>query len=135
MACRVENHVVAVGPVDEVLARVVDDVLSAHGSYQFHLRRAAHARDLGTERLGDLQGEPAHAAGRPDDQHVLFSADNSSNLLALDPATGKTLWHLNAGGRMVASPMTYQLDGKQYLLFAVQDLLYAFALPEGAAKP
>jgi len=50
-------------------------------------------------------------------------------LLALDPVTGKTLWHLNAGGRMDASPMTYQLDGRQYLILAVQDVLYAFALP------
>jgi acido-empty-quinoprotein group A len=61
--------------------------------------------------------------------HLLFSADNSGNLLALDPATGKTLWHLNAGGKLDASPMTYQLDGRQYLLFAVQDNLFAFALP------
>ena len=64
--------------------------------------------------------------------HLLFSADNSGNLLALDPATGKTLWHLNAGGRMEASPMTYELDGRQYLLVAVQDVLYAFALPPAA---
>ena len=61
--------------------------------------------------------------------HLLFSADNSGNLLALDPATGKTLWHLNMGGKLDASPMTYQLDGRQYLIFAVQDILYAFALP------
>jgi acido-empty-quinoprotein group A len=65
--------------------------------------------------------------------HILFSADTSGNLLALDPATGKTLWHLNAGGRMVASPMTYQLDGRQYLIAAVQDVLYAFALPQNSA--
>jgi alcohol dehydrogenase (cytochrome c) len=64
--------------------------------------------------------------------HLLFSADNSGNLLALDPATGKTVWHLNVGGRMVASPMTYQLDGRQYLIMAVQDTLYAFALPDHA---
>ena len=62
--------------------------------------------------------------------HLLFSADTSGNLLALDPATGKTLWHLNAGGRMVASPMTYELDGRQYLIAAVQDVVYALALPE-----
>src|SRR3984957_151143 len=61
--------------------------------------------------------------------HLLFSADNSGNLLALDPATGKTLWHLNAGGHMQASPMTYELDGRQYLIVAVQSILYAFALP------
>lgn len=65
--------------------------------------------------------------------HLLFTADNSGNLLALDPATGKTLWHLNAGGHLVASPMTYQLDGRQYLIIPVQDIVYAFALPERAA--
>jgi alcohol dehydrogenase (cytochrome c) len=61
--------------------------------------------------------------------HLLFSADNSGNLLALDPATGKTLWHLNIGGKLDASPMTYELDRRQYLVFAVQDILYAFSLP------
>jgi acido-empty-quinoprotein group A len=61
--------------------------------------------------------------------HLLFSADNSGDLLALDPATGKTLWHLNAGGRMAASPMTYELDGRQFLIIPVQDILYSFALP------
>jgi outer membrane protein assembly factor BamB len=67
--------------------------------------------------------------------HLLFSADNSGNLLAIDPSTGKTLWHLNAGGRMDASPMTYQLDGRQYLIMAVQDVLYAFALPMAPQSP
>lgn len=65
--------------------------------------------------------------------HLLFTADNSGNLLALDPATGKTLWHLNVGGDLVASPMTYQLDGRQYLLVPIQDILYAFSLPQHAA--
>jgi alcohol dehydrogenase (cytochrome c) len=65
--------------------------------------------------------------------HLLFSADNSGNLIALDPATGNTLWHLNVGERMVASPMTYELDGRQYLIIAVQDILYAFAMPENVA--
>ncbi len=62
--------------------------------------------------------------------HLLFSGDTAGNLLALDPATGKTLWHLNAGGEMVASPMTYQIDGRQYLILAVGENLFAFALPE-----
>lgn len=65
--------------------------------------------------------------------HLLFTADNSGNLLAIDPATGKTLWHLNVGGGLLASPMTYELDGRQYLLVPLQDNLYAFALPEHAA--
>jgi len=36
---------------------------------------------------------------------------------------------LNGGGRMAASPMTYELDGRQFLIIPVQDILYAFALP------
>ena len=31
----------------------------------------------------------------------------------------------------MASPMTYQIDGRQYLIVPVQDVFYAFALPEG----
>lgn len=65
--------------------------------------------------------------------HLLFTADNSGNLLALDPATGKTLWHLNVGGGLLASPMTYELDGRQYLIIPVEDMLYAFGLPERVA--
>ena len=60
---------------------------------------------------------------------LLFTADNNGNILALDPASGKTLWHLNAGGDMLNGPITYQLDGRQYVLMAVDDTLYAFALP------
>jgi acido-empty-quinoprotein group A len=62
--------------------------------------------------------------------HLLFTADNAGNLLALDPATGQTLWHVNLGGRMESCPMTVELDGRQYLIVSAQDLLFAFTLPE-----
>jgi acido-empty-quinoprotein group A len=62
--------------------------------------------------------------------HLLFGSDTQGNLIALDPATGKSLWHLSVGAPMQSSPMTYQIDGRQYVLMAVQDHLYAFALPE-----
>jgi Glucose dehydrogenase len=59
---------------------------------------------------------------------LLFSADTSGNLLALSPSTGETLWHINLGGRVPNSPMTYEAGGKQYLVFACGDTLYAFTL-------
>ncbi len=62
--------------------------------------------------------------------HLLFTADNSGNLLALDPETGKSLWHVNIGANVPNSPMSYELDGRQYVVFAAQDTLYGFALPE-----
>jgi acido-empty-quinoprotein group A len=61
---------------------------------------------------------------------LLFTADTSGNLLALDPATGKTLWHLNVGDTVVASLMTYEIDGRQYLIVPAHDTMYAFALPD-----
>jgi len=60
---------------------------------------------------------------------LLFTGDNSGNLLGIDPESGKTLWHVNAGGNLVASPMTYELDGRQYLLTPVQSVIFAWALP------
>jgi hypothetical protein len=34
------------------------------------------------------------------------------------------------GGALQASPMTYQLDGRQYVILPVDNVLYAFALPQ-----
>ncbi len=62
--------------------------------------------------------------------NLLFTGDSQGNLLVLDPATGKTLWHVNAGGSMLSSPMTYELDGRQYVVEGVQGVLYCWALPE-----
>ena len=64
--------------------------------------------------------------------NLLFTADNSNNLLALDPETGKTLWHVNLGASFGSAAMTYELDGRQYLLTPVGGTLFAWALP---AKP
>ena len=63
---------------------------------------------------------------------LVFTADTSGNLLALNPASGETLWHLSMGGELLASPMTYQIDGRQYVILPVDNVLYAFALPESA---
>jgi alcohol dehydrogenase (cytochrome c) len=61
---------------------------------------------------------------------VLFTADNSGNMMALDAADGRTLWHAGAGGRTENCPMSYELDGKQYVVMAANDVLFAWILPE-----
>ena len=61
--------------------------------------------------------------------HLLFTQDGSQNLIALDASTGKTLWHMYPGGSMNTGPITYQLDGRQYVVFPVDSVVYAFALP------
>jgi alcohol dehydrogenase (cytochrome c) len=62
--------------------------------------------------------------------NLLFTADNSDNLLALDPATGKTLWHVPLGARVATGASTYELDGRQYLLMPAGNIIFAWTLPQ-----
>ncbi len=61
---------------------------------------------------------------------LLFTSDNSNNLMALDPESGKALWHVNLGARMQSAPSTFELDGRQYLLTPVGGSLLAWVLPK-----
>ncbi|HLY60675.1 MAG TPA: acido-empty-quinoprotein group A [Terriglobia bacterium] len=86
--------------------------------------------------VGTGQGSLSNGAGiLTTAGHLLITGDDSGDLIALDPATGKSLWHLYAGGRLTGCPMTYELDGRQYILTAVDSVLYAWALPENSAHP
>lgn len=58
---------------------------------------------------------------------LLFTS-NGTNLIAFDPANGKILWHTSLSGSPSAGPITYMLDGKQFLLVAAADTLFTFAL-------
>ena len=58
---------------------------------------------------------------------LLFTS-NGSNLIAFHPATGKILWHAGLTANPSAGPITYLLDGKQYVLVAAGDSLYAFTV-------
>jgi alcohol dehydrogenase (cytochrome c) len=59
--------------------------------------------------------------------HLLFTS-NLNYLIAFDPATGKILWHAGLTGSPSAGPITYALDGKQYVLVAAGDTLFSFTL-------
>jgi len=58
---------------------------------------------------------------------LLFGGDVSGNFVAFDPATGKPLWHSRIGN-VSNAPETYLVDGKQHVLVAAGDALYAFGL-------
>ena len=59
--------------------------------------------------------------------NLVFGGDTSGNLVAYNAATGKPLWHARLG-QVSNAPQTYLLDGKQYVLVAAGDTLYAFYL-------
>jgi alcohol dehydrogenase (cytochrome c) len=58
---------------------------------------------------------------------LVFAGDAGGNIVAYDAATGTPLWNSRIGG-VTAPPQSYMLDGRQYLLVAVNDMLYSFVL-------
>jgi acido-empty-quinoprotein group A len=61
---------------------------------------------------------------------LLFAGDGSLHLVALDPATGKIVWHTDLASNVSNGPETYLLDGKQYLVVGAGPQLYAYALAQ-----
>jgi PQQ-dependent dehydrogenase (methanol/ethanol family) len=60
---------------------------------------------------------------------LLFYGDPSGNVVAVDARNGKTLWHFATNGENKASPMTYSVNGKQYVALAVGPNILCFGLP------
>ena len=60
---------------------------------------------------------------------LLFGGDTSGHFIAFDPASGKILWHAGVGASISNGPISYELDNRQYIVAAADDMLYAFALP------
>ena len=58
---------------------------------------------------------------------VIFSGDGSGNFAAFDQKDGKPLWHSRIGN-ISNAPQTYTVDGKQHVLVAVGDALYAYVM-------
>jgi alcohol dehydrogenase (cytochrome c) len=58
---------------------------------------------------------------------LVFGSDNGGNFVAWDAVTGAPIWHTHIGD-VTNPPITYMLDGRQYILVATTDTLFAFAL-------
>jgi alcohol dehydrogenase (cytochrome c) len=61
---------------------------------------------------------------------LLFFCDDDGSFGALDAKTGKPLWRFPLSARWHASPMTYTIDGRQYVAVAVNSSIVAFGLPQ-----
>jgi alcohol dehydrogenase (cytochrome c) len=60
---------------------------------------------------------------------LVFSGSDEGNFYALDALTGKPLWDFQTGASIADNPMSYQVDGKQYVTIAAGHALFAFGLP------
>jgi outer membrane protein assembly factor BamB len=61
---------------------------------------------------------------------VVFAASAEGNLIALDARTGNVLWHFQTGGQIMSSPISYNVDGTQFVAITAGNMVYSFALPE-----
>ncbi len=60
---------------------------------------------------------------------LVFYGDDSGALAAVNARTGVPLWHFQTSESFRASPMTYAVDGKQYVAVAAGSNIVSFALP------
>jgi alcohol dehydrogenase (cytochrome c) len=59
---------------------------------------------------------------------LLLTGSADGYFFALNAFTGKELWHISLGGRVHAAPMTFAVDGKQYITIAAGNVVYTFGL-------
>jgi len=60
--------------------------------------------------------------------NLLFAGGPSNDLVALDASNGRALWHSVLNGTITNGPITYELDGRQYVVVATGDMLWSFVL-------
>ena len=73
------------------------------------------------KRMGGILG----TAGR-----LVFYGDLSGYFVAADERDGKTLWRLPLNTTIKTSPMTYAVDGEQFVALAVGSSIMCFGLPQ-----
>lgn len=61
---------------------------------------------------------------------LVFGGGMDGNFMALDAKSGRPLWHVYLGGPNASGPITYAVNGKQYIIGTGDDAMYAFSLPD-----
>ncbi len=103
----------------------------AGADYTVHSRGELRAIDYATGEIRwahDLSGSAAGAGVLTTAAGLTFTGDSANSAMALRTSDGATLWHAGIG-RVGNSPITYELDGRQYVVIGGGSALYAFALP------
>ncbi len=65
---------------------------------------------------------------------LVFAGTSDGFFKALDARTGDELWRISLGGAVQASPMTFEVNGRQMIAVAAGGGLFAFALPPSESE-
>jgi alcohol dehydrogenase (cytochrome c) len=103
--------------------RVIDDGDDAHGGI-----RALEAT------TGKLRWEfplltPPYAGVLSTGGGLVFSGSEEGNFFALDAENGNLRWQLQLGAAIKANPVSFAIDGLQYVAIAAGSALFVFGLP------
>ena len=60
--------------------------------------------------------------------NVVFAGIRDGNIVALDAKTGQLRWRFATGASISASPISYAVDGQQFVALAAGNTVYAFTL-------
>jgi len=60
--------------------------------------------------------------------NLLFAGGSSSDIVALNATTGDALWQARLNASVSNGPITYEMDGRQYLIVGAADMLWAFVM-------
>jgi len=110
--------------------RATGDVLLRDSSWKVYVR----ALDMATgklvweqERIGSngLGGGLLSTAGG-----LLFSGEINGEFIAFAAKSGQILWHFNTGQQINSQPITYAVDGKEYISLSSGGDIFSFALFE-----
>ena len=61
---------------------------------------------------------------------LVFGGGREGYFFALDAYTGELLWKASVGGQINSGPMSYAVDGRQFVAIAAGSALFSFALPQ-----
>ena len=61
---------------------------------------------------------------------LVFGGTVDGYFFALDAVSGEELWHINVGSRVHSGPMTYAVDGEQYVSIAAGNVVFTFGLDD-----
>jgi alcohol dehydrogenase (cytochrome c) len=65
---------------------------------------------------------------------LVFAGEHRGLFTAVDARTGKPLWHFNTGALITAAPVTYSVNGQQFVAIVSGATVMAFALPDAGGK-
>ncbi len=108
------------------------NTLPSTGGRQFFT--AVRALEAGTGRLvwehrQEVRSDDSNSSGLLTTRgSVLFAADHGA-FFALDSRSGKQLWSVETGGTIYAAPITYTVNGEQFVSVIAGRNLVTFALP------